>query len=184
MGNKCGNGFALSWLQPAMGVTLVGLAAIAGCQGSPSSSPASSTGNFRFGQQTQQAIDQVKNQAQGTAQAGNTALQSGAQDLQKSVSSQMASLDAQRQQLTLQAQSSTGQAKQNIDNQVAAIDAQRAQLTSQLKQAGQTTQQNLMQTRDSLNQSALQIQQTLTTPLPAPAPVPAATLPAIAPPTR
>ena len=112
MGNKCGNGFALSWLQPAMGVTLVGLAAIAGCQGSPSSSPASSTGNFRFGQQTQQAIDQFKNQAQGTAQAGNTALQSGAQDLQKSVSSQMASLDAQRQQLTLQAQSSTGQAKQ------------------------------------------------------------------------
>lgn len=157
---------------------------LAGCKNNPSGSPATTSNLFRFGPQTQQSVDQFKQQAQATAQAGNNAIKAGSQDIQKSVNTQLSNLDAQRAQLTSQIQTSTGQAKQQLEGQLASLDAQRNQLASQVNQTGQSLQQNFQQTTDALNQSARQIQQTFTNPLPPPGPVPSAPPPILPPPTR
>ena len=98
---------------------VLGSALMCGCQGSPSSTAASpSPGSFQFGQQTTQAFNKFKDQLQGTTQAGNTVLQSGAQDAQQTVNTQVANIDAQRQQLVNQIQTSQGETKQALQNQM------------------------------------------------------------------
>lgn len=148
---------------------VLGSALMCGCQGSPSSTAASpSPGSFQFGQQTTQAFNKFKDQLQGTTQAGNTVLQSGAQDAQQTVNTQVANIDAQRQQLVNQIQTSQGETKQALQNQMTALDTQRAQLASQLQQSGQSATQGLQQTRTAVNQAGQAIQQGFTTAVPPP----------------
>jgi|GEM_PF-1302811 len=116
---------------------------LAGCKNNPSGSPATTSNMFRFGSQTQQSVDQFKQQAQATAQAGNNAILAGSQDIQKSVNTQLSNLDAQRAQLTSQIQTSTGQAKQQLEAQLASLDAQRGQLANTINQSGQSFQNSV-----------------------------------------